>query len=89
MIQKHQNSNFKLQNSQQNLNLLSSNPIKSRNKNNCGFRHLKTCEKCTTEYIQNENSLKHRYKADSVGRKNFLCIYFIRIITLPNFLNLS
>ena len=39
--------NIQLQNSQQNLNLKLTNPTKSRNKNNCVFRHLKTkCEKC-------------------------------------------
>ena len=54
--------NIQLQNSQQNLNLKSTNPTKGRNKNNC-FRHLKTkCEKCTVECIQNENGLNHRHK---------------------------
>ena len=48
--------NIQLQNSQHNLNLKSTNPTRSRNKNNCVF------DKCTMQCIQNEKSLKHRHK---------------------------
>ena len=54
--------NIQLQILQQNLNLRSTNPTKSRNKI-IVFRHLKTkCENCTMECIQNENNFKHGYK---------------------------